>query len=185
MIHTYNITGMTCDGCRTKVEKALNTIEGVQSTVTLEPPIATIIMEKHIPVMQLQDVLFAAGKYTIAIGNHTDSSNKPAEKSCCATHSHGDKKEVKVPVNADGKYYCPMHCEGEKVYDKAGDCPVCGMDLVKAPKLTVSKTLYTCPMHPEVISETPGSCPICGMDLVPMNPTDTEDQKRIKIWLKK
>lgn len=185
MIHTYNITGMTCDGCRTKVEKALNTIEGVQSSVTLEPPIATIIMEKHIPVMQLQDVLFAAGKYTIAIGNHTDFNNKPAEKSCCATHSHTDKKEVKVPVNVNGKYYCPMHCEGEKVYDKAGDCPVCGMDLVKAPELTVSKTLYTCPMHPQIIQDGPGSCPICGMDLVPMNPTDTEDQKTYKDLVKK
>ena len=27
--------------------------------------------------------------------------------------------------------------------------------------------LYTCPMHPEVTSDTPGSCPKCGMDLVP------------------
>lgn len=26
---------------------------------------------------------------------------------------------------------------------------------------------YTCPMHPEVVSETPGSCPHCGMALVP------------------
>ena len=25
---------------------------------------------------------------------------------------------------------------------------------------------YTCPMHPEVISDEPGSCPECGMDLV-------------------
>ena len=40
-------------------------------------------------------------------------------------------------------------------------------------------------MHPEVISETPGSCPICGMDLVPMNPTDTEDQKTYKDLVKK
>ncbi len=28
------------------------------------------------------------------------------------------------------KYYCPMHCEGDKMYGKPGDCPVCGMDLV-------------------------------------------------------
>jgi hypothetical protein len=27
--------------------------------------------------------------------------------------------------------------------------------------------LYTCPMHPEVISSTPGKCPKCGMKLVP------------------
>ena len=25
---------------------------------------------------------------------------------------------------------------------------------------------YTCPMHPEVITDKPGSCPKCGMDLV-------------------
>jgi hypothetical protein len=25
---------------------------------------------------------------------------------------------------------------------------------------------YTCPMHPEIISDKPGRCPICGMDLV-------------------
>ncbi|MFH0800987.1 MAG: efflux RND transporter periplasmic adaptor subunit [bacterium] len=29
------------------------------------------------------------------------------------------------------------------------------------------KIKYTCPMHPEVISDKPGQCPKCGMDLVP------------------
>ena len=90
-----------------------------------------------------------------------------------------------IPNNTKSKYYCPMHCEGEKVYDKAGDCPVCGMDLVKASEPTDSKILFTCPMHPEIIQEGPGSCPICGMDLVPMNPTDTEDQKTYKDLVKK
>ncbi|KQT17953.1 ATPase P [Chryseobacterium sp. Leaf404] len=32
-----------------------------------------------------------------------------------------------------GKYYCPMFCEGDKVYDSNVGCPVCGMDLVKYP----------------------------------------------------
>ena len=189
MIHTYNITGMTCDCCRSKVEKTLNAIDGVEAKVSLNPPIATITMEKHIPTTQLQEALTAVGKYTIEMTTgktpEQSTTNETNEKSCCSMHSHSDKKEIKIPINANGKYYCPMHCEGEKVYDKAGDCPVCGMDLVKAPELTVRKTLYTCPMHPEVISETQGSCPICGMDLVPMNPTDTEDQKTYKDLLKK
>ena len=189
MTHTYTITGMTCNGCRSKVEKTLNAIDGVEAKVSLNPSIATITMEKHIPITQLQEALSAVGKYTIEIANdkmlQQATSNENTVKSCCSTHSHSNKKEVKIAVNANGKYYCPMHCEGEKVYDKAGDCPVCGMDLVKAPDLTLSKSLYTCPMHPEVISETPGSCPICGMDLVPMNPTDTEDQKTYKDLVKK
>lgn len=36
-------------------------------------------------------------------------------------------------------------------------------------------TLYTCPMHPEIVREKPGSCPICGMALEPMGvPTGNE-----------
>ncbi len=180
---------MTCDGCRTKVEKTLNAVEGIEAKVSLNPSIATITMEKHIPLAQLQEALSAVGKYTLEVTNGKTpqqvTTNEDAAKSCCSKHSHSDKTEINVPVNASGKYYCPMHCEGEKLYDKAGDCPVCGMDLVKAPELTVSKALYTCPMHPEVISETSGSCPICGMDLVPMEPSDNEDQKTYKDLVKK
>ena len=28
-----------------------------------------------------------------------------------------------------------------------------------------TKTVYTCPMHPEVTSDKSGQCPQCGMDL--------------------
>lgn len=28
---------------------------------------------------------------------------------------------------------------------------------------------YTCPMHPQIISDKPGQCPICGMDLVALD----------------
>ncbi|HKO77328.1 MAG TPA: heavy metal-binding domain-containing protein, partial [Flavobacterium sp.] len=189
MIHTYTVTGMSCDGCRSKVEKTLNTIDGIEAKVSLTPSIATITMDKHVPTSVLQDALTTVGKYTIEMSTDKieehSSTNEATSKSHSSTHSHSDKKEINVPVNASGKYYCPMHCEGEKVYDKAGDCPVCGMDLVKAPELTVSKTLYTCPMHPEVIQEAPGSCPICGMDLVPMEPSDSEDQKTYKDLVRK
>ena len=35
-----------------------------------------------------------------------------------------------------------------------------------------SATLYTCSMHPEVISDRPGRCPKCGMTLVPKDPAE-------------
>jgi len=31
---------------------------------------------------------------------------------------------------------------------------------------TTQKQVYTCPMHPQIISDHPGQCPICGMDLI-------------------
>ncbi|WP_339647412.1 heavy metal-binding domain-containing protein, partial [Jannaschia helgolandensis] len=30
-----------------------------------------------------------------------------------------------------------------------------------------TRTEFTCPMHPQIISDEPGNCPICGMTLVP------------------
>ena len=35
-----------------------------------------------------------------------------------------------------------------------------------APKKEVRKTIYTCPMHPKVVSDKKGKCSKCGMDLV-------------------
>jgi cation transport ATPase len=47
-------------------------------------------------------------------------------------HVHGhEHHEAKAEGKSGGKYYCPMHCEGDKTYDKPGDCPVCGMHLKK------------------------------------------------------
>lgn len=33
-------------------------------------------------------------------------------------------------------------------------------------KKEVQKSMYTCPMHPKVMSDKKGKCPKCGMDLV-------------------
>ncbi|WP_417939782.1 heavy metal translocating P-type ATPase [Flavobacterium sp. RS13.1] len=180
MTHQYIISGMSCNGCRTKVEKTLNEIEGIEAEVTLNPPTATITMEKHVPTEKFQEVLAAAGNYTIQMDSPKNHGEVP--KSCCSgkkeNHEHNHHKtETKKGHQNSAKsiYYCPMHCEGDKTYDKPGDCPVCGMDLV--PQVVITATQFTCPMHSEIVSSEPGDCPICGMDLVPMQASESEKNK--------
>ena len=42
-------------------------------------------------------------------------------------------------------------------------------------KTDQAATRYTCPMHPQVVTEEPGTCPICKMDLVPVDGTSGHD----------
>lgn len=171
MTHKYDIAGMHCDGCRSKVENALNSIEGIDAKVTLKPPVATITMKEHIKTEKFQEALSAVGKYTISMAN-ADEHHDHRQASNTQHHQTSVSKGAST-----GKYYCPMHCEGNKHYDQPGQCPVCGMDLVKEATIQVSSQSFTCPMHPEIVQDAPGSCPICGMDLVPMKPGDGEEQK--------
>jgi Cu+-exporting ATPase len=176
MTHQYQISGMSCNGCRTKVEKMLNEIEGITAVVTLEPPIASITMKHHIATKELQNSLAVAGNYDIKEAQYDNNGDIVLQEI---------EKPKKVFIeNSNGKYYCPMHCEGDKLYDKAGDCPVCGMDLV--PQASISqKAKYTCPIHPEVVKDEPGTCPICRMDLVPKTPVESDENKTYNdLWRK-
>ncbi|KQR68336.1 heavy metal translocating P-type ATPase [Pedobacter sp. Leaf176] len=169
MKHTYQISGMSCQGCSKKVEFALNGIHGISAGVTLVPPVAVITMEQHVPTEILQEALSKAGDYKILMaGDHHGDlpHNKVLPSPVYAGHPEADHPKT-ITKSGTGKYYCPMHCQGDKTYDKPGDCPVCGMDLVQQPVQKLA-TQYSCPMHPEIIRDQPGACPICGMDLVPI-----------------
>lgn len=179
---------MSCDGCRTKVEKTLNTIEGVQAEVNLNTQTAVITMDNHVATEKFQEVLTAVGNYTIAMKTSKDLEEAVVE-SCCSSKKeydhkdHNHKKNAGRVQNTTGVFYCPMHCEGDKTYDKAGDCPVCGMDLVVQAAITA--TQFTCPMHPEIISDKPGDCPVCGMDLVSMQTSENDENKTYLDLVKK
>ncbi|MDP5062124.1 MAG: heavy metal translocating P-type ATPase [Maribacter sp.] len=172
MKHTYTIVGMTCNGCRGHVEQTLAKISGVSNAaVNLEKAEAVLEMDDHIPLKTLQAAMEAdGGHYSIhELGAQVHKVAKP-----------------KSVENGNGVFYCPMHCEGEKTYTAPGDCPVCGMDLVEEASATTNiGQEYTCPMHPEVISDEPGDCPICGMDLVPKQADISTEEKSYKKLLNK
>ncbi len=114
--NTYRISGMTCNGCRTHVENLLKDAPGViAATVDLQKAEAVVESVKEIPLSHLKDILKKEG------GRHGIHAMDEVIVS--------PKKKL-PPTDFSGAYYCPMQCEGDKTYDKFGDCPVCGMDLV-------------------------------------------------------
>ena len=145
--------------------------------------------QKYVCPMHAQIVQDGPGKCPICGMNLVPlkkSDSSPTEPN--HIHSHPHDHTTPRDHRSDGdQYYCPMLCEGDKKYLKPGDCPVCGMHLVKEQKLKTNSIEYTCPMHPEIVRSEPGSCPICGMDLVPriIQKDNEEEEAAYKAMLKR
>ena len=91
---------------------------------------------------------------------------------------NGNKTDAKIETHSSSsmQYTCPMP-QDSVFSNKPGKCPKCGMDLIPMADHTMHNDMsttdsthstakgYTCPMHPQVQSDTAGICPICGMDL--------------------
>lgn len=63
-------------------------------------------------------------------------------------------------------HFCSQGC-----HDKFKADPEKYLTAQSAAVPAVKGAQYTCPMHPEIISDAPGSCPICGMALEPVLPS--------------
>ena len=118
----YYIQGMSCQGCRSHVEKTLASLPEVRSVdVDLDKAEALIEFDRGVQTEVLQDHLAAhPGNYSI----YDNPGSIPLV----------DKPELtdSDSYSGGGSFYCPMQCEGSKMYNEPGSCPVCGMDLVAA-----------------------------------------------------
>ena len=86
-------------------------------------------------------------------------------------------------VNQGGKdyFFCSPHCKDKFLKQSREPVP--------SPQPKGTKTIYTCPMHPEVRQDHPGDCPKCGMPLEPTGPAAGDDSERhlvrflsVKFW---
>lgn len=164
--YNFYIDGMTCQGCKQTVQDRVLQVDGIKEVhVDLE--------ESEVHIHSEKEVLL-------------DEINKKLEGTHYKAIERKQKKKPKVSQlkQPGGKYYCPMHCEGDKTYDEPGDCPVCGMDLVQEVTTSNQNQKYTCPMHPEVVEDQPGSCPKCGMELVPLEADASAETKKYKRLLR-
>jgi Cu+-exporting ATPase len=96
--------------------------------------------------------------------------------------THAGKPTVKFGNRT--YFFCSEGCrtkfaaDPERYLDKKGD-----------PEPLPVGTLYTCPMHPQIVQEGPGPCPICGMALEPMGalPEDTANPELVdftrRLWV--
>ena len=174
MKYTYNIIGMSCSGCKANTESALRSLPEITNAIaTVKRGSLELEMTSPVPLDKLQESLDSKGlHYKIRnLGDNSEINHK-------SSHKRNED------IEGEGIFYCPMHCEGEKTYDKMRDCPVCGMDLVEQPK-AIQKAQYTCAMHPEIIKDQPGACTICGMDLVPMAAAESTEDKTYQKLMRK
>ena len=108
---TYPVTGMSCGGCRKHVTEALTAVKGVTD-------VAVDLDHKTVDITWQDQADFAA--LETALNDDRYQIYRPGETP--------PEPENTEPVDGNGIFYCPMHCEGDKTYDGPGDCPVCGME---------------------------------------------------------
>lgn len=91
----------------------------------------------------------------------------------CHMQVDRDHAARSLPFEGETYYFCNVNCAVKFSRQPAqylSDGNDGGMgDTASAP----AKTLWTCPMHPEILEETPVPCPLCGMALEPLEPPDT------------
>ena len=192
MTHTYKITGMTCNGCRSHVEETLQKVEGVKSaSVDLEKAEAVIEMQQHIPVGVFEDALQKeGGDYHILDAPKNGKLEQRFEivgMTCSGCREHVqdvlqkvdgvekakvdlEKAEAFVSMNTP----VPVTAFQEALLEEAGSYNIFLPGQVssappkpKKPQGEGTGTYY-CPMHCEgdKTYDEPGDCPVCGMDLV-------------------
>jgi len=173
----FDILGMSCGSCQKKISDKLNSLPDISAVVDLKTNSVKISSKNEINLQQLNDAVGSIGHYFLKDpDNHDYTFVKPEDK-----------------ISPSSVYFCPMECEGEKLYFKQGKCPVCGMYLAPIEELeeirekaksTENQKVnldkigeFYCPMFCEGDKTYPKNtgCPVCGMDLVQIVAEGQED----------
>ncbi len=99
MTHTYKITGMTCNSCQAKVQKALGNVKGVTNAkVDWHKGEADITMNNHISTSVLQEALKAYPKYKLTEKTDDTSAVLKEEKDPWLKKHITESMQVNTPV---------------------------------------------------------------------------------------
>lgn len=76
MKHQYQISGMHCGSCASKITEALEGLDPIQrAQVTLDPPRAVVTMEDHLSLDRLQEAVSQRGDYILSPINDADEDD--------------------------------------------------------------------------------------------------------------
>ena len=97
---------------------------------------------------------------------HTHPAAKTALRDPVCGMAVSPESEFSHHHEGEEYFFCSAHCL-EKFKNKPEQYTGEEPKTTEAAKPAPQSTIYTCPMHPEVLQEGPGSCPQCGMALEP------------------
>jgi hypothetical protein len=72
-------------------------------------------------------------------------------------------------------------CSASSAKENKGSTADINNASTKASTASDTTVKYTCPMHPEVISDTPGACPKCGMTMVIKDKNKKSNQQKMQM----
>jgi len=102
-------------------------------------------------------------------GTAVTNSNPAIDPVCRMNVDIGNAKHIAKHEGTD-YYFCSTGCKSKFDAD-----PDRYLEPRSEPEPAPPGTIYTCPMHPEIVQEGPGTCPKCGMALEAMGiPTGEE-----------
>ncbi|MBX3720764.1 MAG: heavy metal translocating P-type ATPase [Turneriella sp.] len=102
--------------------------------------------------------------------NHRNIPAGKVKDPVCGMTIDPAKAAAKQVYKGETIHFCSLHCEKKFLTDPESYLKP------KAAAPALAGSLYTCPMHPEVIQDHPGDCPKCGMALEPMVQTEEHTQ---------
>ncbi|VAX24159.1 Lead, cadmium, zinc and mercury transporting ATPase; Copper-translocating P-type ATPase [hydrothermal vent metagenome] len=107
--------------------------------------------------------------------SHTISHSEHVQDPVCGMQISLDKSAGSTIHLGQKHYFCSSACQDK--FLKEPEKYIEEVENKKPPKpADTSSATYTCPMHPEVVSQTPGTCPKCGMALEPVEITKDEGE---------
>lgn len=183
---TYAIDRLDCASCSLTIEEIAEKEPGVKrAEVHVHARQLAVEHNDDFSSAHLVSQLASAG-YPVELTDGSVSATPPR------THKHKVETGLTDPVcgmsvttdsphhfDYEGKryYFCSEHCK-----ERFGSNPPAFLQTNShdAPAPASVGTVYTCPMHPEIIRDQPGACPICGMALEPRTASlDQEDDSEL------